>query len=187
MSKRRRESRQGTVYWFTGLSGAGKTTLASAFYRTLHERVPNVVYLDGDVLREVFGQDLGYGVEARLASARRNAALCRVLSAQGQHVVCATISLFHSVQADNRARLANYREIHVRAPMSVLRARDTKGLYAGALLGTVRDVVGVDITAQEPVSPDLVVDNDGRQSLTSLNESVWRSLMAQEAAHVRSA
>ena len=130
----------GRVYWFTGLSGAGKSTIGGLFFERPRARHPNSAYLDGDRLREVFGQDPGHSREARLAVAMRNARLCRLLSGQGLHLVCATISLFHDCQAWNRANIPGYREIHVRAPMAVLEARDPHGIYRRARSGEIRDV-----------------------------------------------
>src|ERR1035437_4334164 len=104
----------GVVYWFTGLSSAGKTTIASLFHQRLRKLYYNVVFLDGDILREVFGQDLGHTAEDRKKSALRNARLCKMLSYQGFHVVCATISLFEESFEFNRKEIPNYREIYLR-------------------------------------------------------------------------
>ena len=98
----------GSVFWFTGLSGAGKTTIGRLFFGLLRERNPAVVFLDGDILREVFGNDLGHSREERLKSAMRNSRLCKMLSDQGIDVVCATISLFRECQEWNRAHIPGY-------------------------------------------------------------------------------
>jgi len=168
----------GTVLWVTGLAGAGKSTIGRLLFERLRERCANSVLLDGDRLREVFGNDLGHGREARVASAMRNARLCKLLSDQGLHVVCSTISMFHACQAWNRERIPGYREIYVRAPMAVLRLRDPHGIYSRAERGEIRDVVGVDIPAEEPERPDLVLDNDGTRPAAELAELAWRRLAA---------
>ncbi len=151
----------GRVFWFTGLSGAGKTTIGRLFFGLLRERHPASVFLDGDILREVFGNDLGHSREERLKSAMRNSRLCKMLSDQGIDVVCATISLFRECQEWNRGQIPGYHEIYLRAPMKVLIERDQKQLYSRALRGEVKDVMGVDLPVEEPVSPELVIDNDG--------------------------
>jgi hypothetical protein len=97
----------------------------------------------------------------RRRSAMRNARLCRLLAEQGADVVCATISLFHEVQRWNRENIPGYREIYLRVPMDELRRRDSKGIYAGAQRGDTRDVVGLDVPAEAPEAPDLVLDNYG--------------------------
>ena len=85
----------GTVYWFTGMAGAGKTTIAKIFYKNLKKKKQDVIFLDGDSLRKIFGNDLGYTRVDRKKRAMRNARLCQFLSEYGLDVVCDTISLFH--------------------------------------------------------------------------------------------
>ena len=154
-----REIAPGRVFWITGLSGAGKTTVGRELSSRLRAAGHPVVFLDGDALRAVIAEDLGHSAGHRRRSAMRNARLCRLLSAQGADVVCATISLFHEVQHWNRENIPGYREIYLRVPIDELRRRDSKGIYAGAERGDARDVVGLDVPAEAPESPDLVLDN----------------------------
>ena len=91
----------------------------------------------------------------------RNARLCQLLAEQGADVICATISLFHEVQRWNRENIPGYREIYLRVPMDELRRRDRKGIYAGAQRGDELNVVGLDVPAEAPETPDLVLDNYG--------------------------
>lgn len=151
----------GTVYWLTGLSGAGKTTIAHGLFERLRADKDNVVLLDGDTLRLVFGNDLAHDEEARRRSAMRNARLCHMLSGQGIDVVCATISMWEDCRAWNRANIPHYLEIYLRVPLELLRERDPKGIYARVARGELENVVGVDLAAEEPVTPDLVIDNYG--------------------------
>ena len=97
----------------------------------------------------------------------RNARLCRLLAQQGGDVICATISLFHEVQRWNRENIAGYFEIYLRVPMDELRRRDTKGIYARGQRGDARDVVGIDVPAETPEAPDLVLDNYGAVDVES--------------------
>jgi adenylylsulfate kinase-like enzyme/phosphohistidine swiveling domain-containing protein len=156
-----REIAPGRVFWITGLSGAGKTTVGRELSSRLRAAGHPVVFLDGDALRAVIAEDLGHSAGHRRRSAMRNARLCRLLSAQGADVVCATISLFHEVQHWNRENIPGYREIYLRVPIDELRRRDSKGIYAAAQRGDARDVVGLDVTAEVPETPDLVLDNYG--------------------------
>src|SRR5580704_4031691 len=151
----------GRVYWITGLSGAGKTTLGRELSSRLRAAGHPVTFLDGDALRSEIAEDLGHSAGDRRRSAMRNARLCRLLAEQGAHVVCATISLFHEVQRWNRENIPGYREIYLRVPMDELRRRDSKGIYARAQRGETRDVVGLDVQAETPEAPDLVLDNYG--------------------------
>jgi adenylylsulfate kinase-like enzyme/phosphohistidine swiveling domain-containing protein len=152
---------QGRVYWITGLSGAGKSTVGKELWRRLRAAGRAAVLLDGDIVREVIAEDLGHTTPNRRKSAMRNARLCRLLSAQGIVVICPTISLFHEVHRWNRANIPGYCEIYLRVPMEELRRRDPKGIYAAAHRGELRDVVGLDVPAELPESPDLVLDNFG--------------------------
>jgi adenylylsulfate kinase-like enzyme/phosphohistidine swiveling domain-containing protein len=155
------EASFGRVYWITGLSGAGKTTVGKELWRRLRGLGRAVVLLDGDIVREVIAEDLGHTTANRRKSAMRNARLCRLLSSQAIDVICPTISLFHDVQRWNRANIPGYSEIYLRVPMDELRRRDPKGIYAAAHRGELSDVVGLDVPAELPESPDLVLDNFG--------------------------
>src|ERR1035438_165194 len=151
----------GRVFWITGLSGAGKTTLGRELWSRLRAAGRPVTFLDGDALRVAIAEDLDHSVNHRRRSAMRNARLCRLLAEQGGDVVCATISMFHEVQRWNRENIPGYREIYLRVPIDELRRRDSKGIYARAQRGDARDVVGLDVPAEVPEAPDLILDNYG--------------------------
>lgn len=148
------------VYWLTGLSGAGKTTIGRLWHERLkHDGLP-VVFLDGDELRSVFGGGLGYTAEDRLKLAMSYGRLCAMLARQGFTVVCCTISMFASVRAWNRANIPGYFEVYIRASMDTLRNRDQKGLYSK----NVDNVAGLGLKIELPDSPDLILENDGQLS-----------------------
>lgn len=154
--------KKGAVYWITGLSGAGKTTIARHLYDELYKLDKNLVFLDGDTLRKIFGNGLGHTVDDRKKLAMSYAGLCKALSDQGINVICATISLFHECQDWNRKNIFDYKEIYLQAPMEVLRKRDKKQLYGISKNSkTAGNVVGIDIKMEEPKNPDIVICNDG--------------------------
>ncbi len=153
----------GAVYWITGLSGAGKTTIGKIVYDKLKERYPNTVFLDGDTLRQVFDEDLGYEREDRRQCAMHYARLCAMLAEQGINVVCCTISMFHSVRQWNRANIREYREIYVKVTWETLQMRDTKGIYGG-LSFQDKSAVANYPGYEEPLQPDLTLQNDGQKS-----------------------
>jgi glutamine kinase len=150
----------GRVFWITGLSAAGKTSIGRALSSHLRASGHPVIFLDGDTLRTIVSNDLGYSTENRRAAAMRNGMLCRMLAEQGVEVVCATISLFHDVQRWNRENIPGYLEIFVRVPLEELKRRDTKGIYSAATAGGAANIVGFDIPAETPEAPDLILDND---------------------------
>ena len=163
----------GTVYWITGLSGAGKTTIGDLFFKRFRREQENVLFLDGDTLREVFGNDLGYSREDRFRCAMRYSRLCRLLAEQGQDVVICTISMFYEVREWNRQNIEKYKEIYIEVPMEILEQRNQKGLYQSG-----SNVVGLDLETELPESPDLVIRNDGKLSPQVLAEKIWNTLCA---------
>lgn len=168
------------VYWITGLSGAGKTTIGKIFYEKIREKYPNTVFLDGDILRKVFGDDLGYTKEERKKCAMRYSRLCDMLQKQGINVICCTISMFDSVREWNRENICGYREIYVKASMDTLKARDQKGLYSGVTQEKQKEAVGVHMEAEEPRNPDLVLQNDGLRTPEEQAETVFRYFLHDE-------
>ena len=150
---------KGTVYFFTGLSGAGKTTIGGLFYRRLKERKPNVVWLDGDQLRPVFCEDMGYTDADRLKAAWRAFRVCRMLTSQGIDVVICSISMYSQVREWNRSNIERYREIYIKVKRETLLRRNQKGLYTSG-----ENVVGVDLPFDEPQNPDVVAQNDGERT-----------------------
>lgn len=149
------------VYWITGLSGAGKTTIGKIFFNKLKKNDPATVFLGGDTLRQVFGDDLGYSETDRRKCAMRYSRLCKFLSEQGITIVICTISMFESVREWNRKYIENYREIYIKVSMHTLKKRDQKGLYSGKTNERNTDVMGIHIIGEEPMRPDLILENDG--------------------------
>ncbi len=142
----------------------------------------SAIFLDGDALREVIAEDLGHSVANRRASAMRNARLCRMLASQGTDVVCPTISLFHEIQVWNRSNIPGYCEIYLRVPMEELRRRDPKGIYAAADRGDLRDMVGLDVPAELPETPNLVLDNFGLLDSSAAVDRIWKECVRRDSS-----
>lgn len=153
-----------TVYWITGLSGAGKTTIGKILYEQIKKDNPNTVFLDGDIMRKVFGDDLGYSKEERRKCAMRYSRLCAMLREQDMNVVCCTISMFDSVREWNRENIRDYKEIYVKASMETLIKRDQKGLYSGMTEEKQKEVAGIHMEIEEPKHPNLILVNDGEKT-----------------------
>ena len=161
--------KKGTVYFFTGLAGAGKTTIGGLFYRKLLERNPDAVLIDGDQNRLKLGHSAAdgqvligerYTTEARKEGARMIFRRCRKLSDQGLDVVVCSISLYHEIRAWNRENIENYREIYLKVSHDTLYRRDQKKLYSTK----AKNVVGVDLPWDEPGHSSIVIQNDGQES-----------------------
>lgn len=150
------------VIWLIGLSGAGKTTIGSEVHRQWKAKSPDTVIVDGDEIRALFKRDKGidpYTVEGRRANAETIIELCAWLDRQGMNVVCNILCIFEDILAENRDRFSSYFEVFVDAPFELVASRDVKGIYAPALNGEAKHVVGVDIEFPRPKTPDYVVNN----------------------------
>lgn len=172
------------VIWITGLSGAGKTTLAYEVASRLRAQGEWVVILDGDQLRDVFGvvafNANNHGREGRLALAMQYARLSRVIASQGLTVVIATISLFSEVHAWNRANLPGYFEVYLKVPVEELRRRDPKGIYRRFDAGELTHVAGLDLPIDEPEAADWIVEFDPERSVTVLAEELFNRLSVRK-------
>ena len=148
------------VIWIIGLSGTGKTTLASQVVERIRQLNGKVVLLDGDLIRTLFGNDVDHTIEGRQRNAERLSVLSKFLADQGIHVVAAVLSIFPEWRRWNRKNIPDYSEVYIKASMQTLLRRDIKNLYARAARGEIVNVVGVDIPFPEPKNPELVIEND---------------------------
>lgn len=121
---------KGILYWITGLSGAGKTTIGNALYYKLRQNKSNIIILDGDILKNLVGDSLGYSREDRKKRAYYYSNLCKTLTDQGISVVICTIAMFDEVRTWNRKKVEKYVEVFLRVKKETLVARDRKNLYS---------------------------------------------------------
>lgn len=172
----------GRTIWITGLSAAGKSTLAAALAALLREDGDNVILLDGDELREVFGASAisadNHDRQARLALAMQYAHLCRILSAQGFVVVIATISLYREVHRWNREHLPGYYEVYLKVPLAERQRRDPKGIYRRFEAGELRHVAGLDVPIDEPEAADWVIEHRPGDTPGATAEELHRRLLS---------
>lgn len=150
---------KGTVYFFTGLAGAGKTTIGGLFCRRLKGRKANVFCADGDAMDGVIERS-GYSTASRKREAKQLFRFCRALAEQGIDVVVCSISMYDEIREWNRGNIDNYREIYIKVTRETLYRRDQKKLYSSG----AKEVVGVDLPYDEPKAPDAVVENDGQET-----------------------
>ena len=162
---------KGTFYFFSGLSGAGKTTIGGLFYRRLKLQKPNVFLLDGDRYRREVCEDLGYTDQDRLKAARRGFRLSRWIADQGIDVVNCGIAMYSEIRDWNRENIDYYKEIYIKASRETLLRRNQKKLYTAG-----KNVVGVDLPFDEPKRPDVVIENDGGETPEEIVERLERAL-----------
>jgi adenylylsulfate kinase len=161
------EGRAGMAVWFTGLSGAGKTTICRLLVPELRLRGYRVQVLDGDILRQTLCRDLGFSKADRDENIRRISALARPLVQRGYVVLVAAISPYREARRHAQKRIHNCIEVYVDAPLSACIRRDPKQLYARALAGELRHCTGIDDPYEPPLYPDVHCKTDEETSADS--------------------
>ena len=160
-ARRERNRQAGGVLWFTGLPGAGKTTLALALEQRLFEAGAQVYVLDGDAVRRRLSSDLGFTPADRSENIRRIGEVAALFADAGLITIAALISPYRSDRA--RARQAAggaFHEIYIKAPLEICEARDPKGHYRRARAGELADFTGVSAPYEAPEAPDLIIETD---------------------------
>lgn len=155
---------QGFTLWFTGLSGAGKTTLTEAIVPELRARGVKIEVLDGDEVRTNLSKGLGFSKEDRDTNIRRIGYVARLLSRNGVGVIAAAISPYREIRDEVRASIeaegVKFVEIFVKASLDTLVSRDVKGLYKKAIAGEIKQFTGVSDPYEEPLTPEVLVSSD---------------------------
>jgi adenylyl-sulfate kinase len=153
-------STEGITLWLTGLSGAGKTTIARALEAELQARSLRVERLDGDVVRDGLTRDLGFSKEDRNKNIERVTFVAKLLSRNGVGVIASFISPYREARDKARRETTNFVEVFVDAPLATCAARDVKGMYAKAFAGQIKDFTGVNDPYETPDAPEIVVHTD---------------------------
>ena len=168
---------QGFTVWLTGLSGAGKSTIAAELARVLEARGRAVEVLDGDVVRTHLSKGLGFSKEDRDTNIRRIAFVAQLLTRHGAAVITAAISPYREIRDEARAMIGNFVEVYVECPIEELVRRDVKGLYAKALSGEIKNFTGVSDPYEPPLHPEVTVATDRE----TVEQAVARIVAALEA------
>lgn len=150
---------KGFTLWFTGLSGAGKSTVSELVYARLKAAGAKVELLDGDVVRTHLSKGLGFSKEDRDTNVRRIGFVCELLSRNGVIAIAAAISPYREVREEVRRNIQNFVEVYCHAPIEVLAERDVKGLYKKALAGEIPGFTGVSDPYEPPTNPEIVIDS----------------------------
>lgn len=161
--------RKGFVLWMTGLSGAGKTTIALILEEELRQRGLKVERLDGDIVRESLTRDLGFSKEDRDKNIERVTFVAKLLSRNGVACLCSFISPYQAVRDKIRRETTNFIEVFIDASLDTVVDRDVKGLYKKAMAGEIPNFTGISDPYEPPADPDIHIQTDGQTPLESAN------------------
>ncbi|MCB0858615.1 MAG: adenylyl-sulfate kinase [Solirubrobacterales bacterium] len=149
---------KGFTLWFTGLSGAGKTTISEIVAKELTARGSKLEILDGDIVRENLSKGLGFSKEDRDTNIRRIAFVADLLSRNGVPVITAAISPYRAIRQEARDLMGDrFIEVYIEASVEVCEARDVKGLYAKARSGEIPEFTGVSDPYEAPENPEIAL------------------------------
>ena len=170
------------VIWISGLSGAGKTTLCTTLYNQLKPLIPELVVLDGDVIRSASGNDLTHSESDRIRQVHRLRNLAMTLAEQKLVVLVGVLYANPDLLTWNRNNLPGYVEVYLDASLETAMTRDNKGIYAAAQSGEVKNVVGLDIPWHVPRNPDIRINIDTGESPDVYADQVIRTIPRFEVA-----
>ncbi|MCQ3928838.1 MAG: adenylyl-sulfate kinase [Chloroflexi bacterium] len=179
-------SEKGFTLWLTGLSGAGKTTIAVALEQELRERGLRIERLDGDTVREGLTRDLGFSKEDRDKNIERVTFVAKLLSRNGVGVLASFISPYQATRDKVREETTNFIEVYVNAPLQTCIDRDVKGMYAKAIAGQIKNFTGIDDPYEAPHQPEIEVNTD-RQSLQESIGAILGYLETRQLVPVKEA
>jgi len=167
---------KGVTVWFTGLSGAGKTTISQQVQAKLREQGYKLEVLDGDIVRTNLTKGLGFSKEDRDENIRRIGFVSHLLTRNGVIVIVSAISPYREVREEVRAKIGDFVEVFVNAPLNVCEDRDVKGLYKKARSGEIKMFTGISDPYEPPNNPEI----ECRTDLEELDESVNKVLAGLE-------
>lgn len=173
---------KGFTLWFTGMSGAGKSTVSERVYARLKEHGARVEMLDGDVVRTHLSKGLGFSREDRDTNVRRIGFVAQLLSRNGVIAVVAAISPYREVREEVRRTIDNFVEVYVHCPVEVLAERDVKGLYKRALAGEIANFTGISDPYEPPANAEVTIDSS-RETVEQSVEKVWAALVQLNLIH----
>lgn len=159
---------RGVTVWFTGLSGAGKTTISQAVAQELRSRLYRVEVLDGDTVRQNLTKGLGFSKEDRDENIRRIGFVAHLLSRNGVIVLVSAISPYREMREEVRQKIGDFVEVYVNAPLQVCEQRDVKGLYKKARAGQIKHFTGIDDPYEAPLNPDVECHTDNETEAESI-------------------
>lgn len=168
---------RGVTVWFTGLSGAGKTTLRMAVEQELRAQGCKIEVLDGDIVRENLTKGLGFSKADRDENIRRIGFVAHLLTRNGVVVLVSAISPYREIRDQVREKIGDFVEVYVNAPLAVCEERDVKGLYKKARAGEIKQFTGIDDPYEPPLNPEVECKTD-QETLEQSTAKVLEKLAA---------
>lgn len=165
-------AQRGVTIWFTGLSGAGKTTINDALTKKLRDRNLKLEVLDGDIVRTNLTKGLGFSKEDRDENVRRIGFVANLLTRNGVIVLVAAISPYRAIRDEVRDRIGDFVEVYVSAPVEVCEQRDVKGLYAKARSGEIKQFTGISDPYEAPLNPEVNCETQNETLEESVNKVI---------------
>jgi len=165
-------AKKGAVVWFTGLSGAGKTTVADGVHAYIQNKGVVSDRLDGDDIRKNLNEQLGFSEEGRKRNIEIASFVSDRMASHGVIVLSSFISPYRQQRNEMRERIDNFIEVYVAAPLAICEERDSKGLYKKARAGEIKNFTGVDDPYEEPDKPDVVLHTHEETEAESINKVV---------------
>jgi cytidine diphosphoramidate kinase len=166
------------VIWITGISGAGKSTICEAIVRIAKPYIPELVLLDGDVVRDIFDDQLGHTEPDRIRQIKRIQRLAKELDTQGLVVLVAALYAHPELLDWNRENFQDYAEIYLDASLELVQSRDPKGLYEKVRVGEMKHVVGIDIPWNAPERPTLAIKMIDSETPDSVSRKIISAIPA---------
>lgn len=166
---------KGFTLWFTGLPCSGKSALANSVAEDLRKRGMQVEKLDGDIVRKSLTRDLGFSKEDRNMNIERVTFVAKLLTRNRVAVLASFISPYNKIREYSRKEIGDYILVYVKCSLEECESRDTKGMYAKARLGEIKDFTGIDHPYEKPLNPDIIVETD-KQEVEESREIVLKAL-----------
>ena len=164
------------IIWITGLSGSGKTTISKELFKKYKPKIKNLVCVDGDVIRNLYDNDLAYDEKSRIKQIIRVQNLCDYLNQQGLIVIVAALYNNVDLMQWNRKKFKNYYQIYLNASIELVKKRDPKKLYYKYEKGLQNNIVGIDIPWHKPINSDLTIDMTEKTNKEEVIEIIERHL-----------
>ncbi len=163
--------KQGVIFWITGLSGCGKSTIGNKIVKNINKKYGKTIIIHGDDIRNIYNLK-NYEFKSRLKLGKSNSDLCNLISSQGVNVIFTTVGLFHQLYKYNKSNLKKYLEIYIKSDMKLLLKKKKKNFYKNKN----NFVWGLDLKPEFPKKPDIILKNNFKISINKLSEVLMKRI-----------